>query len=128
LCGRLPAPVSLQFLAVVPDRIMSACVLLPVVLEVAFDTGCIRRSRPSALHVDMKTFTALPRVASRLGCFHQGHLVDAIGLGCGLLKRSMVLRRRVPSKDCPVGKTTAGLADALCRGLSLLVDEDVLPG
>ena len=24
--------------------------------------------------------------------------------------------------------TTTGLADALCRGLSLLVDEDVLPG
>ena len=63
---------------------MSACVLLPVILEVAFATDCVRRARPRALRVDMKAFTALPRVASRLGCYHQGHLVDANGLGCGL--------------------------------------------
>lgn len=86
------------------DPIKSACVLLPVILEVAFVTSCVCRACPTALHVNLKAFAALPRVGSRLGCYHQGHLVDALGLGCGIRKRPMVLWRPVPRKDCPIGK------------------------
>ena len=61
---------------------MCACMLLSASVEVGLDKCCLRCACPRGGAHRLKSVTVLPRVAS-LGQLHQGHLVYALGSGCG---------------------------------------------
>ena len=85
-------------LVTMTDPLLSACVLLPILLEVALLNVAIVVRTLRTWHVDKKAFMSLPCVVT-LGCLHHGHLVFALGNK----KRLKVLWRPVPIRDCLIG-------------------------